>query len=124
MRILKNLLLLGLLGALTFGVLEVLIVTQVIDDYSLQILCMAGSNIMIGLSLNLISGFTGQLALGHAGFLAVGAYSTGILLIAHVPLPLAILGGALMTAFRSRNSRSMAGTILKFAAIGVTRVPQ
>lgn len=99
MRILKNIVLLGLAGAVSFALLEVLIQTQIIDDYSLQILCMAGINIMVGLSLNLISGFTGQLALGHAGFLAVGAYSTGILLIAQVPMPLAILGGALITAF-------------------------
>lgn len=31
---------------------------------------------------------------------------------------------ALMTAYRSFNSSSSAGTILKLAAIGVTRVPQ
>ncbi len=98
MRILKNLLFLSLLGAVVFAILQTLIVTQVLDDYTLQILCMAGINIMVALSLNLISGFTGQLALGHAGFLAVGAYSTGILLIAQVPMPLAILGGALITA--------------------------
>jgi len=99
MRILRNLLVLTVVGAALFGVMELLIQTQIIDDYSLQILCMAGINIMVALSLNLISGFTGQLALGHAGFLAIGAYSTGILLIAHVPFPLAILGGALITAF-------------------------
>lgn len=98
MRILKNFGLLAGLGVALFAVLQGLIVTQVIDDYTLQILCMAGINIMVGLSLNLISGFTGQLALGHAGFLAVGAYSTGILLIAQIPMPLAILGGALITA--------------------------
>ena len=98
MTILKNLGLLAVLGAVLFGLLEVLIVTQILDDYTLQILCMAGINIMVALSLNLISGFTGQLALGHAGFLAVGAYSTGILLIAQVPFPLAVLGGACMTA--------------------------
>jgi branched-chain amino acid transport system permease protein len=99
MRIFKNLALLSLLGVAVLAVLQTLIVTQIIDDYTLQILCMAGINIMVGLSLNLISGFTGQLALGHAGFLAVGAYSTGILLIAHIPMPFAILGGALITAF-------------------------
>jgi len=98
MRILKNLTFLTVLGGALFGLLEVLISVGVLDDYSLQILCTAGINIMVALSLNLISGFTGQLALGHAGFLAVGAYSTGILLLAHLPLPLAILGGALITA--------------------------
>ena len=98
MRILKNLGLLSGLGALSFALLQTLIVVGVLDDYTLQILCMAGINIMVALSLNLISGFTGQLALGHAGFLAVGAYSTGILLVAQVPMPLAILGGAVITA--------------------------
>ena len=98
MKVLRNFLVLAVLGAVSFGIFEALIQTQVIDDYSLQILCMAGINILVALSLNLISGFTGQLALGHAGFLAIGAYSTGILLIAHVPMPLAVLGGALITA--------------------------
>jgi len=99
MRTLRNLGFLSLLGLAVFAVLELLIQNGVLDDYTLQILCMAGINIMVALSLNLISGFTGQLALGHAGFLAVGAYSTGILLLAHLPLPFAILGGALITAF-------------------------
>lgn len=98
MRVLRNLALLGGLGIAVFAVLWISITKEILDDYTLQILCTAGINIMVALSLNLISGFTGQLALGHAGFLAVGAYSTGILLIAHVPLPLAILLGALITA--------------------------
>lgn len=98
MKVLRNLAFLSALAAGSFLLMQSLISWQVIDDYSLQILCAAGINIMVALSLNLISGFTGQLALGHAGFLAVGAYSTGILLLAHVPLPLAILGGALITA--------------------------
>ncbi len=71
MRILKNLALLGGLGVALFAVLWALIQTNLIDDYTLQILCSAGLNIMVALSLNLISGFTGQLALGHAGFLAM-----------------------------------------------------
>jgi len=98
MRIGRNLLVLSLLGIALFCLLEILIQTEVLDDYTLQIVCFAGINIIVALSLNLISGFTGQLALGHAGFLAVGAYSCGILLLAHVPLPLAILGGAVITA--------------------------
>lgn len=33
-------------------------------------------NILLAVSLNLINGFTGQFSLGHAGFMAVGAYSS------------------------------------------------
>jgi len=36
-------------------------------------------NIILAVSLNLINGFTGQLSLGHAGFMAVGAYASVII---------------------------------------------
>ncbi|KFN89093.1 MULTISPECIES: branched-chain amino acid ABC transporter permease [Tetragenococcus] len=38
-------------------------------------------NIILALGLNLIVGYSGQLSLGHAGFMAIGAYTTGILTI-------------------------------------------
>ncbi|MEX0879574.1 MAG: branched-chain amino acid ABC transporter permease [Thermoanaerobaculia bacterium] len=43
--------------------------------YLLQILCLAGINIILAVSLNLINGFTGQFSIGHAGFMGIGAYS-------------------------------------------------
>jgi len=36
-------------------------------------------NAVLAMSLNLVNGFTGQFALGHAGFMAVGAYTTALL---------------------------------------------
>lgn len=36
-------------------------------------------NIILALSLNLVNGFTGQFSLGHAGFMAVGAYVSALL---------------------------------------------
>ena len=47
-----------------------------ISPYFLQILCLAGINIILAVSLNLINGFTGQFSIGHAGFMAIGAYSS------------------------------------------------
>ncbi len=35
-------------------------------------------NIGLGLALNLVNGFTGQFSLGHAGFMAVGAYTVAL----------------------------------------------
>src|SRR5207253_10629125 len=35
---------------------------------------LAGINIILAVSLNLINGFTGQFSIGHAGFMAIGAY--------------------------------------------------
>ena len=62
-------------------ILNVLVMLRVIDEYASQVLTIAGINVIIALGLNLISGFTGQLALGHAGFMAVGAYTTAALMM-------------------------------------------
>lgn len=43
--------------------------------YLYQILILAGINIILAVSLNLINGITGQFSIGHAGFFAIGAYS-------------------------------------------------
>jgi branched-chain amino acid transport system permease protein len=71
----------------------------VIDEYTAQVLTLGGINVMVALSLNLISGFTGQLALGQAGFMAVGAYTTAFLTMrGQVPLFMAIITGGAVTA--------------------------
>ena len=40
-------------------------------------------NIILAVSLNLITGFTGQFSIGHAGFMAIGAYSSAYLVVYH-----------------------------------------
>ncbi len=47
-----------------------------ISPYFVQVLCLAGINIILAVSLNLINGFTGQFSIGHAGFMAIGAYGS------------------------------------------------
>jgi len=44
--------------------------------YYAEILSLTGISIILAVSLNLITGFTGQFSIGHAGFMAVGAYSS------------------------------------------------
>ena len=74
---------------LVLGTIAVLIVLQltVVDHlllsgpilqgpYIHQILILVGINIILAVSLNLINGFTGQFSIGHAGFFAVGAYTS------------------------------------------------
>jgi branched-chain amino acid transport system permease protein len=51
-----------------------------LDAYFYQVLILIGLNIILAVSLNLINGITGQFSLGHAGFLAIGAYTAGIVL--------------------------------------------
>jgi branched-chain amino acid transport system permease protein len=44
------------------------------DAYYLDVATGIGINIILAVSLNLVNGYTGQFSLGHAGFMAVGAY--------------------------------------------------
>ena len=55
-----------------------LISAGVISNYWSGILIMVGINIILAVSLNIATGYLGQLPLGHAGFMAVGAYAGGI----------------------------------------------
>ncbi len=50
-----------------------------IDPYFLDVVMGVGVSVVLASSLNLINGFTGQFSLGHAGFMAVGAYTSAML---------------------------------------------
>ena len=52
-----------------------------ISPYVLQVICLAGINIILAVSLNLINGFTGQFSIGHAGFMAIGAYASAFITV-------------------------------------------
>ncbi|MFO0725048.1 MAG: branched-chain amino acid ABC transporter permease [Myxococcota bacterium] len=44
------------------------------DSYFARIAMMAGISVIAAVSLNVVNGFTGQFSIGHAGFMAIGAY--------------------------------------------------
>jgi len=67
-----------LLGALAFSLLVSLFAGR-INPYVLFVLYYIGINIILAVSLNLINGYTGQFSLGHAGFMAVGAYTAAVI---------------------------------------------
>ncbi len=50
-----------------------------LDSYVVRVLNLCAIYSVLGLSMNLINGFTGMFSLGHAGFIAVGAYTTALL---------------------------------------------
>jgi len=69
------------------------------DPYVLQILTNAWLLAMLALSLTLVTGTAGQTSLGHAGFLAIGAYSSALLTLRlGWPFELALLVSAIITA--------------------------
>lgn len=49
-----------------------------LGKYSVFLLCLLAIYALVSLGLNLLMGYTGQIAAGHAGFLALGAYFTAI----------------------------------------------
>jgi branched-chain amino acid transport system permease protein len=62
-----------------YSLVQVLINLGAIDSYILLNIVLIGINIMLAVSLNLVTGFTGQFSLGHAAFMSIGAYGSAIL---------------------------------------------
>lgn len=58
-----------------------------VPPYYARVIMLAGINIILAVSLNLITGFTGQFSIGHAGFMAVGAYSSAYLTVYYAAGP-------------------------------------
>ena len=57
---------------------SLLISGGVISNYYAKVIMLIGINIILAVSLNVATGYLGQLPLGHAGFMAVGAYASAI----------------------------------------------
>ena len=101
---LSNVIILILVLAL-YVILSVLIQANIINPYYSGILTMVCINVILAVSLNLATGFLGQLVLGHAGFMSVGAYAaalftmySGLPTMASFPLAL-LIGGIVAAAF-------------------------
>nr|WP_092074559.1 branched-chain amino acid ABC transporter permease [Dendrosporobacter quercicolus]NSL49048.1 branched-chain amino acid ABC transporter permease [Dendrosporobacter quercicolus DSM 1736]SDN01590.1 branched-chain amino acid transport system permease protein [Dendrosporobacter quercicolus] len=78
-----------------FAVLQTLMEFDVIGSFWQLNMVLIGINIILATSLNLINGFTGQFSIGHAGFMAVGAYLSAVMTVKlQLPFAVAILGGA------------------------------
>ncbi len=87
----------AILGIYVLG--KVLMDADIIDSYLFLNIVIIGINIILAVSLNLITGFTGQFSLGHASFMAIGAYTSGILTAKMgYPFLVGIIGAALMAA--------------------------
>ena len=69
------------------------------NSYYLQIVVNIGIGILLALGLNIITGLTGQLSLGHAAFMSIGAFSSALLTIKFaLPISLNLLATGCITA--------------------------
>jgi branched-chain amino acid transport system permease protein len=61
------------------GVAILLSFPFLLNEYYIYILNIMGIYTILSLGLNLVMGFTGQISLGHAAFVAIGCYTTALL---------------------------------------------
>ncbi|HHV63479.1 MAG TPA: branched-chain amino acid ABC transporter permease [Peptococcaceae bacterium] len=94
----KNIIVLFLLLAV-YGVVQGLFNIGVLGNFYMMTLILVCIYIILAVSQNLITGFTGQLAIGHAGFMAIGAYmSAFVTMKLEGHLVAGLIFGALMAA--------------------------
>ncbi|HYR51445.1 MAG TPA: branched-chain amino acid ABC transporter permease [Candidatus Dormibacteraeota bacterium] len=60
--------------------------SRYLNAYIYRVLVLCSINVILALSLNLVNGITGQFSIGHAGFMAVGAYASAAYTVYAVPV--------------------------------------
>jgi branched-chain amino acid transport system permease protein len=90
------------LAAVAALVLADALLPRVLNPYYLTIATRIGVAIVAAVSLQLVNGFTGQFSIGHAGFMAVGAYASAAFSVyAGAPLLEALAGAAPLPVARA-----------------------
>jgi branched-chain amino acid transport system permease protein len=78
-------------------IIAFLIEGDVLNRHYKSLVVPIGINIILAVSLNLTTGFLGELSLGHAGFMAIGAYAGSLFTIyANLPAPVEFILGILL----------------------------
>lgn len=81
------------------------------EAYLISLATVIALNVTLALGLNMISGFCGQISLGHAAFYGTGAYAAASLSVMGVPFALCLIAGVVMAA--------LLGLIIGIAALRV-----
>lgn len=76
----KYSLLICIAAYIVFLIIGTLVFNGINNGYIKTIILLIGINIVLACSLNVTTGYLGQLPLGHAGFMAVGGYAAGLFL--------------------------------------------
>jgi len=112
-----------------YVVVLALISAGVINDYIFAIIVTICINIILASSLNLVTGFTGQFSLGHAGFMALGAYTCALITMhfdSVFGFALGILGGAVVSALVGAlvglPTLRLRGDYLAIATLGMAEI--
>lgn len=114
---------------LAFGILAAAVPYMGLSRSTLRLLTMIALYSMLGMGLNVLVGYTGQVSLGHAGFYGIGAYACALL---QVRLgmgfwPALLLGGvitALIGFLLGLPTLRLSGTYLSIVTLGFCEVVQ
>ena len=112
---------------IVYTVIQVLISVGILNDFHSNTLIFMAINIMLAVSLHLVIGVTGQFSLGHAGFLAVGAYISAIVTMKfQLPFPVAILAAGVIATIAGLiigiPSLRLRGDYLAIATLGFAEI--
>lgn len=112
-----------LLSLIFFAVIQIMISGGTLNPFYQNTLMFIGINIILATSLHLVIGITGQFSIGHAGFLAVGAYASAIITMKlQMPFFLALIVGGLVAALAGLiigiPSLRLKGDYLAIATLG------
>ncbi|MDD4564195.1 MAG: branched-chain amino acid ABC transporter permease [Eubacteriales bacterium] len=102
----KNLLILGSI-LLTFALVQVLVLVGILDSFYEITIATICINIILAVSLNLVTGFTGQFSLGHAGFMSIGAYVCAI-----ISMRIGTVGGFLLGLLAGALAATVVGILI------------
>ena len=92
--------------------------------YEISLISVIGINLMLAVSLNIISGFCGQISLGHGAFYGAGAYAAGAVAVATgsplLALAAAVVVGSLLGIAVGFASLRVRSDFLAITTIGVS----
>ena len=116
-----------ILSVVIYGVVQFLITGGLLNQYYSNTLIFITINIILAVSLHLVIGITGQFSIGHAGFLAIGAYISAIVTMKlDLPFVLAIVLGGLVAALAGMvvgiPSLRLKGDYLAIATLGFAEI--
>jgi branched-chain amino acid transport system permease protein len=114
-------------SAAVFLVLDLLMETEIIGPFwqvNIVLICI---NIIMAVSLNLINGFTGQFSIGHAGFMAIGAYVSAIMTVKQglpfaLAIALAFVAAAALGFLIGVPTLRLSGDYLAIATLGLSEI--
>ena len=102
-------------------VLLLLIFPWIGGSYLTYLVCLTGIHVIAAMGLNIVTGYAGQISLGHAAFMGVGCYTVAALAKVDVPfylaLPLAGLVSALVGLIVGVPSLRIKGLYLAVATL-------